>query len=71
MLTRIGLLRKNRAENRKLYKGFTTSKELHSGVLRVCASLGRKMENKDNNASRFQKNLSNGFSFSFCLRGDL
>jgi hypothetical protein len=61
-------VRKNRPKNRKVYKGFTTFKELHSGVLGVCA-IERNMEHKQNQVSRFQDVV--GFSFSFCLRGDL
>lgn len=30
-------VRKNRPKNRKVYKGFTTFKELHLGVLTVAA----------------------------------
>lgn len=67
MLMRTVLVRRNRPENRKVYKGFTTFKELHSGVLGVCAEV-RKMEHKQNQFSRFQENT--GFSFSFCIRGD-
>lgn len=68
MLMKTVPVRKNRPKNRKIYKGFTTFKELHLGVLGVCAKR-RKMEHKQNQFSRFQENI--GFSFSFCVRGDL